>query len=197
MLNNREESQAREPSKCLNRQSYRERLAKEAFWLPVNRGLKKDSDRGITSAAKAVCVPTHLALSRCLWPKQLCHLPAQLSLGQSSHMGGCFNNVQLFVTLWIVACQASLSVGFSRQEYWSELPYPSRALYFQLPYPPTPLSNWCCQMLCNPSSCTTSTLGPHWGRPKSSRELSDPNLSGQPTSRGWNKTTIEIQGQCG
>ena len=29
--NNREGPQAREPSKCLNRQSYRERLAKEAF----------------------------------------------------------------------------------------------------------------------------------------------------------------------
>ena len=31
MLNNREGPQAREPSKCLNRQRYRERLAKEAF----------------------------------------------------------------------------------------------------------------------------------------------------------------------
>ena len=29
------------------------------------------------------------------------------------------------VTLWTVACQASLSVGFSRQEYWSGLPFPS------------------------------------------------------------------------
>ena len=28
----------------------------------------------------------------------------------------------LFVTLWTVACQAPLSMGFSRQEYWSELP---------------------------------------------------------------------------
>ena len=27
-------------------------------------------------------------------------------------------------TPWIVACQASLSVGFSRQEYWSGLPFP-------------------------------------------------------------------------
>ena len=26
---------------------------------------------------------------------------------------------------WTVACQAPLSVGFSRQEYWSELPFPS------------------------------------------------------------------------
>ena len=26
---------------------------------------------------------------------------------------------------WTVACQAPLSVGFSRQEYWSGLPFPS------------------------------------------------------------------------
>ena len=29
------------------------------------------------------------------------------------------------VTLWTVACQAPLSMGFSRQEYWSGLPFPS------------------------------------------------------------------------
>jgi len=29
------------------------------------------------------------------------------------------------VTPWTVACQASLSMGFSRQEYWSELSFPS------------------------------------------------------------------------
>ena len=33
--------------------------------------------------------------------------------------------VQLFVTLWAVAHQALLSVGFFRQEYWSGLPFPS------------------------------------------------------------------------
>ena len=32
--------------------------------------------------------------------------------------------VQLFVTLWTVASQAPLSMGFSRQEYWSRLPCP-------------------------------------------------------------------------
>ena len=31
----------------------------------------------------------------------------------------------LFATPWTVACQASLSMGFSRQEYWSGLPFPS------------------------------------------------------------------------
>ena len=35
------------------------------------------------------------------------------------------SRVQLFATLWTVAYQASLSMGFSRQEYWSELPFPS------------------------------------------------------------------------
>ena len=34
----------------------------------------------------------------------------------------CFIRVQLFATLWTVACQASLSMGFSRQGYWSGLP---------------------------------------------------------------------------
>ena len=29
------------------------------------------------------------------------------------------------VTLWIVACQTPLSMGFSRQDYWSGLPFPS------------------------------------------------------------------------
>ena len=30
-----------------------------------------------------------------------------------------FSHVQLFATLWTVACQAPLSMGFFRQEYWS------------------------------------------------------------------------------
>ena len=33
--------------------------------------------------------------------------------------------VQLFATPWTVANQASPSMGFSRQEYWSGLPFPS------------------------------------------------------------------------
>ena len=39
-------------------------------------------------------------------------------------MLSCFSHVQLFATLWIIARQASLSMGFSRQEYWSRLPCP-------------------------------------------------------------------------
>ena len=35
------------------------------------------------------------------------------------------SRVQLFVTPWTAAYQAPLSMGFSRQEYWSGLPLPS------------------------------------------------------------------------
>ena len=33
------------------------------------------------------------------------------------------SHVLFFATLWIIACQALLSMGFSRQEYWSGLPF--------------------------------------------------------------------------
>ena len=37
--------------------------------------------------------------------------------------------VQLFVTEWAVACQTSLSMGFPRHEYWSELPFPLQGIF--------------------------------------------------------------------
>ena len=36
-----------------------------------------------------------------------------------------FSLVRLFMTPWTVAYQASPSMGFSRQEYWSGVPFPS------------------------------------------------------------------------
>ena len=36
-----------------------------------------------------------------------------------------FSHVWLFATLWTMAHQAPLSMGFSRREYWSGLPFPS------------------------------------------------------------------------
>ena len=35
------------------------------------------------------------------------------------------SRVQLFATPWTAAYHAPPSMGFSRQEYWSELPFPS------------------------------------------------------------------------
>jgi len=40
------------------------------------------------------------------------------------HYAWPLSHVQLFLTQWTVARQAPLSMGFSRQEYWSGLPCP-------------------------------------------------------------------------
>ena len=40
------------------------------------------------------------------------------------YMLSCFRCVQLFMTPWTLDHQAPLSMGFSRQEYWSGLPCP-------------------------------------------------------------------------
>ena len=58
------------------------------------------------------------------------HPPRQFpfSLGKDYGVSVCvqlLSCVWLFVTLWTVACQASLSVGFSRHEHWTGLPFPS------------------------------------------------------------------------
>ena len=47
------------------------------------------------------------------------------SLIRSLGGGLVANSCPTLATLWTIACQAPLSVGFSRQEYWSGLPFPS------------------------------------------------------------------------
>ena len=70
---------------------------------------------------------------KCLWvPSHLgnCWVEALVQ----DFRGGCLNagracyslsHVQLFLVPWAVDCQAPLSIGFSRQEYYSGLPLPS------------------------------------------------------------------------
>ena len=61
---------------------------------------------------------------------------AKTSVCVGGWVGGCvqarvsthallLSHVQIFAAPGIVAHQAPLSVGFSRQEYWSELPFPT------------------------------------------------------------------------
>ena len=39
-------------------------------------------------------------------------------------MLSCFSHIWVFAIPWTIACQAPLSMGFSRQKYWSGLPCP-------------------------------------------------------------------------
>ena len=55
-----------------------------------------------------------------------------------------FSRVRLFATPWTVAYQASPSMGFSRQEYWSGLPFPTLG---DFPDPGTKLASPACPAL--------------------------------------------------
>ena len=65
-----------------------------------------------------------------------------------------FNQVQLFAILWTIARQAPLSMGFSRQEYWSALPFPSPG---DLPNPETELTSLKSPALAGGSFTTSAT----------------------------------------
>ena len=59
-------------------------------------------------------------------PKSLQMVSAAMKLKDTYALEGkLLSSVQLFGTPWTVAYQAPPSMGFSRQEYWSGLPFPS------------------------------------------------------------------------
>ena len=67
----------------------------------------------------------------------------------------CFSHVWLFATLWTVRSQVPLSMGFPRQEHWSEFPYS----------PPADLPNPGIKTVSPVSSAlqVDSSLLSHWG----------------------------------
>ena len=64
--------------------------------------------------------------------------------------------VQLSATSWTVVYQAPLSMGFSRQEYWSRLPFPSPG---DLPNPSIELGSSALQADSLPSQPPGKDLG--------------------------------------
>ena len=82
---------------------------------------------------------------------------------------------------WLPAVPSNRE-GPAREALWMSaarkiLPAP----YLLYPWPLAFLCTWHHQGPCDPSSCTTSTLSPHWGRHKSSREASRANSYRWPT----------------
>ena len=61
-------------------------------------------------------IPKNRQRNRTLWGRPLCMIVITCMLS-------CFSRVRAFVTRCVIACQALLSMGFSRQEYWSGLPF--------------------------------------------------------------------------
>ena len=57
-----------------------------------------------------------------------CQYPMKADISNLACVLSSFSHVQLCVTLWTVAHQAHLPMGFSRQEHWSGLPRPPGGL---------------------------------------------------------------------
>ena len=99
--------------------------------MPAKEGSKKDSERTVSPAAEAVCVPAHLVPPGSSQDRQLHHLHAQLSQGQSCHRQK--KNLASMHTGSLQSCPTlcelldcglpgfSVREGGSRQEYWSVL----------------------------------------------------------------------------
>ena len=83
----------------------------------MDRGAWRATVRGVTTGGLALLLP---------WREQL----VLLHVGSQHKRSACMcllSHVQLCATPWTVARQAPLSMGFSRQEYWSGLPCPPPA----------------------------------------------------------------------
>ena len=69
------------------------------------------------------------------------HLHIYICILLQKHIYGCFSPVQLFATLWSMACKALLSMIFSKQESWSGLPYPPPGVLPDPGIEPMPLTS--------------------------------------------------------
>ena len=66
------------------------------------------------------------AATKCLnAATKISHAPAKTGCGGGGGGGLVAKSCPTVVTPWTVAHQVPLSIGFSRQEYWSGLPFPS------------------------------------------------------------------------
>ena len=89
--------------------------------IPVDKGPWAVQGELLCSSLAVLCLPFHLIVF-CLWIEEL---PGPISLCHTYSHTACVCSVQLFATPWTVACQAPLSMEFSRQKYWSGLPFPT------------------------------------------------------------------------
>ena len=78
------------------------------------------------------------------------------------------SHLRLFAILWMVACQAPLSTGFPRQEYWSGSPFPPPEIFLIQGLNPHLLHLLHWQMDSLPLS--------HWGSPLMAYSRYSPNI---------------------
>ena len=103
-------------------------------WVAISFSRGSSQPRDWTHISYVSCIGRWVLLplappgksSSCYSSKQLVSVFSSLSCGEQFELDACtlscFGPVRLFGSPWTVACQVPLSMGFSRQEYWSDLP---------------------------------------------------------------------------
>ena len=93
------------------------------FWN--KNALTKSEGRSLFLVFRRILVPLKLFVFLFLLSWFLVCLWASILLKLQLPSVYVLSHVWLFVTLWAIALRAPLSLGFSQQEYWSALPFPS------------------------------------------------------------------------
>ena len=81
-----------------------------------------------TTISKPLKITRRDCPRQCKPPNRSLQPPLQSALAVAAGWGGrvlCISPFGLFATPWTVARQVPPSMGFSRQEHWSGLPFPS------------------------------------------------------------------------
>ena len=84
-------------------------------------------EQGLKNVMTCLGTRGEIGLEKVLFGKINLGRPVRLKwFNFESDSVSCFSHIRAFVTPWTVAHQAHLSMEFSRQEYWSECPFPSQ-----------------------------------------------------------------------
>ena len=105
------------PPACRPQAGWNQKVDYVEFQLPHNQSIRGMS----TSWSRTLKLSPSPVLMRFM---RFIYIGFVLTRCMHACMQSCFSHVWLFATLWNIACQTSLSMGFSRQEYWSGLPWP-------------------------------------------------------------------------
>ena len=105
------------PPACRPQAGWNQKVDYVEFQLPHNQSIRGMS----TSWSRTLKLSPSPVLMRFM---RFIYIGFVLTRCMHACMQSCFSHVWLFATLWTIACQTSLSMGFSRQEYWSGLPWP-------------------------------------------------------------------------
>ena len=114
------------------------------------------------------------------------------------------SHVRFFATLWTVAHQAPLFMGFSRQEYWSGLPFPSPGDLPSTGVQPGPPALQTDTLLSEPpginasfswSSTTLSTMWETWVRYLSREDPLEKEMAAHSSAIAWKIPWTEEPGR--